>query len=167
MAAAETPSGATQTLFSSSLFARLTDPSGPTITSELAKAAPGTSVEDVAEGLYGERHHAHHHFERREAGGRKEGEGKGRLDAVMDKLHLGRSKGTAKADHVQAGGAAGAHSETKDRRAAAQWNAMRTLTMEQVSLLADNWRGSASPPGELFLNASLPPRCYGAAADSP
>ncbi|WWC60775.1 uncharacterized protein I303_103351 [Kwoniella dejecticola CBS 10117] len=127
-------------------------PNSPTITSTLASSSPpGTSVQQVAENLYGShRDHGHHsHYATRlhndstaspPTGGQEKEQGT--MDKLLDKLHL------KKQDDVQAQDA----EEGPKNPAEEQWRDMRLLTPEQMAEIRKYGQWGKAEPTELFLN---------------
>lgn len=127
------------------LLSLLTNPSS-TVTTSLA-LNPGSSIEEVASHLYGKHHgRAHHSLHEDQV---KEGESGGKMDRIMEKLHL--SKSHEKEEIQQWEG------KDKDQTnpAADQWRAIRMLGPQELEEVKKCGQWGGAEPSELLLNVSI------------
>lgn len=129
--------GQQQAFLPSHLYSLLTSPT-PSVTSTFAASPPGTSIQSVAEKLYGPLGHVHHSLAKDEE---KEGTNVGKLDKILDKLHL-KSEGSEE-EH-------GRSYSAKD-----QYQSMRALTPAELEQVRECGQWGNSKPSEPFLNVSL------------
>jgi hypothetical protein len=129
--------------------------SDQTVTTAYATAPPGTSIQSVAEHLYGKQHHQHHSLAADEAKEHETGDkSTGGATSLLEKLHLKKtdvgdahSHGTIDAQHVH-------KDKDVENPAADQYRAMRLLSAEELQEVKGYGRWGGSKPSDLFLNVS-------------
>ncbi|WWC89702.1 uncharacterized protein L201_004627 [Kwoniella dendrophila CBS 6074] len=132
-----------QNFLSSQLRSLLSNPENTTITSALASSPAHTTVQEIAEKLYGPHrdhgHHAHHLAKSGEdvSSTTQEGEKQGGVDKILEKLHMKEHEG---------------RDERLKNAAEEQWSAMRPLSNEQLDEIRKCGQWGNFPPSELFLN---------------
>jgi hypothetical protein len=128
-----------------------------TVTSTYAQSSQETTVQSVAEQLYGKHHHHSPHSLTSDESREHEGHKESGLNKVLEKLHLKKDdngveqklssneKGTIDREHVK-------KDKDVENPAADQWAAMRLLSPAELQEVRGygNWGGSE--PSELFLN---------------